>query len=182
MGVQISASTITTYSFPCSYTGYWKCRNISFWCLSVFSCQSLRYSSCGKKNEVSSFKKSHIVLEMTDLCFPLIKYVSTTPQWAFSIATHSGNSFVSPLPWYFPRYDNNPKPRASAMQKLFTRNLIAAILMPTTEDIRKLLEAGSLGTKWKNTIRHQVKSSSIASIHSIASWSSFSSVISTLSR
>lgn len=43
------------------------------------------------------------------------------------------------------------------MQKLFTRNPIATILMPTTEDIRKLLGAGTLETKWINTIRHQVK-------------------------
>lgn len=44
------------------------------------------------------------------------------------------------------------------MQKLLTRNPIEAILMPTREDIRKLLEAGTLGTKGINIIRQQVKS------------------------
>lgn len=97
---------------------------------------------------------------MADLCFSTHQIRFRHITMRFSLATHSGNSFVSPFPWYFPCYDNRkkPKPRASVMQTLFTRNPIAAILMPTTEDIRKFLQVGTLGKKWINTIKHQVKS------------------------
>lgn len=45
------------------------------------------------------------------------------------------------------------------IQKLFTRNVIEAILMPSTEDIRKLLEVGTSGIKWIKIIRQQVRRS-----------------------
>lgn len=44
------------------------------------------------------------------------------------------------------------------VQKPFTRDVTDVILTPSTEDIRKLLEVGTLGIKWIKIIRQQVRS------------------------
>lgn len=52
------------------------------------------------------------------------------------------------------------------IQKHFTRNVIEAILMPSIEDVGKLLKVGTLGIKWRKIIRQQVRKLSLRQLSS----------------
>lgn len=81
---------------------------ISRFGVSLFSCQSLRNSSYGRKIKYPPLRRASVI-GMTDLCFSTHQICFHHATMRFSLATHSGNSFVSPLPWYFPCYDNLKK-------------------------------------------------------------------------
>lgn len=52
------------------------------------------------------------------------------------------------------------------IQKHFTRNVIEAILMPSIEDVGKVLKVGTLGIKWRKIIRQQVRKLSLRQLSS----------------
>lgn len=163
MGMHISASTVNVSSHTVFPAVVLKVQNaaISHFETSLyFHVSHLATHYVRRKTKYPPLRRAAVQWRWQPSRFPHLKHISITPQWAFSLAPQSGNSFVSPLPWHFPCYDNEKKSRASAMlvQKPFTRDVTDVILTPCTEDISKLLEVGTLGIKWIKIIRQHVRS------------------------